>query len=279
MWPLRYFESDSWGIPEIGNPPSLSACLILFCALALYALIHGFLWKKTGALRDSRALAAAVGIPAILLIVSLFASFLPFAVAPCGVVFALATSRTLRLVLREKEAPRRKRLAALGAGSFLLLVFGIASVLASFPYYLPASYPPAQAVHLRMLRRLIEIQPHAGRMDRSPAPLSQAHLTFEGQERIPESLRQTGRYEGYIYTFHPDSPQKGLFTIDAVPAVYRKGSMSYHVFPVNPEEMESEKPNILYCISLADTGGLPATEHDRHFHRKELWGLIAGLFR
>jgi hypothetical protein len=154
---------------------------------------------------------------------------------------------------------------------------GSMNAIASCQYFLPASYPPNQRDQLRMIRRIIEIQPHENELKKPIIPLSKAHLVKNDKELIPNSIRASNEYQGYTYILKSDNPTTGLFTIDALPIEYKRGMASYHAFPVNPEaQQNSSFLYVIYCITMADKKGQPATEKDRHFHMHSLWYWLLG---
>jgi hypothetical protein len=158
-----------------------------------------------------------------------------------------------------------------------MVLTGSMNAIASYQYFLPASYPPDQRDQLRMIRRIIEIQPHENELKKPIIPLSKAHLIKNDKDLIPDSIRANNEYQGYIYILKSDNPTTGLFTIDARPIEYKPGMASYHAFPVNPEDQKkSSFPYIIYCVMMADKKGQPATEKDRHFHVHSLWYWLLG---
>ena len=122
-----------------------------------------------------------------------------------------------------------------------------------------------------MIRRIIEIEPHAGEMETPFVPLQEARLQWKNKELIPDSFRTTAEYQGYRYDLEIDVPRVKLFVLNVIPTHYKPGMPSFHAFPVNPDGLDDMYPYVIYCISMGDKGGRPATENDRHFHRKSLW--------
>lgn len=278
MWPLRFFESSTWCIPEIANAPSWASAVIFSIGMALFLVVQTFVWLRLGGMTWRHwVLIVCVGGPGILALVFIGPSILTLGVMFCGPVCAVLAVSAWERTQTETNRKIRVRLRTANAGSFAIVAFGAIAVLYSFPYYLPASYSAPRRDQLRMMRRIIQVEPHAGDLNRPIIPLSKVHLNWQGSERIPDSVRFRQEYEGYKYVLHPDDPRKGLFTLDATPEKYASGRLSYHAFPTNPEGLDEEYPYVVYCITLADRKGRPATDKDRHFHRREIWDWITGM--
>ncbi|MCX7920343.1 MAG: hypothetical protein N3A72_12230, partial [bacterium] len=117
----------------------------------------------------------------------------------------------------------------------LLIVFTGYAYICAYAYFLPASYPAEQRDQLRMIRRIIEIEPNGHNWDEAKLiPLSEAHLHWQGKELIPDSIRQQSEFRGYKYLMQLNQPKQKLYTLDVIPIQYQKGMPSYHAYCVNP---------------------------------------------
>lgn len=195
------------------------------------------------------------------------------------VVFSLIAAMilTFGLVISPTSLISNKRLARSLAGLILcMLVFTFYVYVSSYAYFLPASYPPEQRDQLRMIRRIVEVEPHFYELEKPVVPLSEAHLVVDGKELIPDSIRNHAEYQGYRYIMKLNYPYQKLYILDVVPIHYTHGMPSFHVFPTNPEEINSKNSfkYLIYCATMSDKSGLPATEKDRHFHHKSFWQML-----
>ncbi len=281
MWPLRYFESNEFMIGEIDNPASWA--MVIFACAALLVYLLAVILMGSRVYRDSiRTKRNGILLGVVLSLLPLGGllvdrSFLNLLIPLCGVAAIGHLGCAVVQLSREAQAgPEKRRLRILGVLAGVMVGLGILGVVTSFPYYLPASYPKTVRDQLRMMRRIVEAEPHAGDPERPFVSLAEAHLVVEGKELIPDSIRETAEYQGYRYTLVTDTPRKGLFVADAVPVRYSPGMRSFHAYPVDPEALDSSFPYVTYCISMGDKKGGIATEQDRHFHSRNLWALIVG---
>jgi hypothetical protein len=279
MWRLEHFERDWIWVPEIANPPSWEG-VVAFLVAALCIWLLTLVWNAGRTRRQIWQSVMAL-IPFAILTLLVLCTF-PIAGNLSGLNFFvlmglgyLAYVIVVVVSLCERiRMPGGIRRAM--CGILLAAVFTLAFVCYSFsfPYYLPASYPEPTCSQLRMLRRLIEVERGDDQGKAKMIPLSEARLTYEGRELIPDSMRENGRYGNYEYAIHFNTPGEGLFTIDAVPIEQKDKLYSFHLFPTNPQTLDEEYSYVVYCITMAKHNGEPATAADPHFHRRGLIKII-----
>ncbi len=275
MWPLSFFESNSACIPEIDNPPTWDGIVLYLVSLALVTGFNIYIKRKNGKPYQRTIIGWAIfwcllamlfpmGLANVLIVLS----------SPIILVYDLVV--LLRTVSGEISSKSKIRLACIGVLVWGLFCVGAGNYYVSYIYWLPASYPPDQRDQLSMIRRIVEVQPHAGNLDKQIVPLSEVSLVIEGNEMVPDSIRDKGEYQGYLYQMKMNYPRDKLFIIDAIPIDYKPGMYSFHAFPVDPRGIDEKYPYVVYCITMADKEGAPATKKDRHFHRKSLWFTVMG---
>jgi len=279
---LSLFESGAWlwisqsitGPARALNVAALTVAIVLAAAYAVGCdrLNNMEQWKKR-----------AVGWSALLALWLLtwfggmFSNTNILAVAmTVGAMIHLSVATKKRIV--QHRASWKKAILFVPLILFPLL-WCYAAFFCSHAYWLPASYPPRERAQLRMIRRIVEVEPHGVYQGESPIPLEQAILIKGGRNLIPESIRIHHEYRGYIYTLRVDNPSTGLFTLDAVPKKYQPGMYSFHAFCVYQEPPSKQWDYLIYCISMADRAGKPATSADRHFHDRTLVELISSWLR
>lgn len=284
MWPLGSFESDGIWIPEGANPPSWEGIVAysagVVCILVLL-LVRGPKHPGESIPRRFKAL-IPLAIPALL---GLF-TFLSYGrltgltwYVPVGLGYVIYMI-VLTVKLCRRPRPPRAVLRVLSVFVIgVVFVLSLACYQMSYPYYLPASYPEPTRSQLRMLRRLIQVERGDDEGKAKMIPLSEARLTYEGKELIPDSVRENGRFGAYQYSIHFDTPREGLFTIDAVPVESKTNLYSFHVFPTNPESLDNEYKYIVYCITMARRNGEPATADDPHFHKRGMIKILCERLR
>ncbi|KPL09658.1 hypothetical protein AMJ85_06310 [candidate division BRC1 bacterium SM23_51] len=279
MWRLSFFESDGFWIPEIANPPSWEGVVAFLVAVLCIWLLRLLRRASAPALPAWKTFIVVLpfGIPALFgILTGLFDGNISglnfFVLIGLGyLVYTIIVIVALCRRFRERGGVSRIFLALLLSAIFVL---SLVCYQMSYPYYLPASYPEPERSQLRMLRRLIELERGDDQRKAKMIPLSEAHLTCEGNELIPDSIRENGRYGVYEYTLHFDIPCEGLFTIDAVPIEAKERLPSFHVFPTNPETLDERYSYVVYCITMARRTGEPATEDDPHFHRRSMFKIL-----
>jgi hypothetical protein len=268
MWTLSSFESSAPFIPEIDNPPTWDGVVLYLVALALVTGFDIYIRKKNAEPCRGTIISWAIFwfLLAILFPMGGLVNVLVVLSSPIILIYGLVV--VLRKVSGERSLKVKIRFGCIGVLVWGLFCVGAGNYYASYIYWLPASYPPDQRDQLRMIRRIVEVQPHDSDVDKQLVPLSGVNLVLHGKEMIPDSIREKGEYEGYRYEMKLNYPKDKLFVIDAVPIDYRPGMPSFHAFPVNPD---ARYPYVVYCTTMADRKGKPATEKDRHFHRRSLW--------
>jgi hypothetical protein len=270
MWPLSSFESNSPFIPEIANPPTWDGIVLYLISLALVSAFSIYIKKKSA--EPYRGTIIGWAIFWILLAILFPMGFANLLIVGSAVIILVYGLVVLFQAVAEQLSSKSKiQLACAGVLVWGLFCVGAGNYCVSYIYWLPASYPPDQRDQLRMIRRIVEVQPHASKLDKNIVSLSELHLVMDGKEIIPDSIREKGEYQGYLYQMQMNYPRDKLFVIDAVPIDYKPGMHSFHAFPVNPDELDAQYPYVVYCITMADRRGKPATEKDRHFHTKSLW--------
>ncbi|MFB3897530.1 MAG: hypothetical protein ACE14V_14635 [bacterium] len=286
MWPLHYFESNTPFIPEFDNSPQWDGMAFYLLAMLMYLSILFLTNKNRNLSKNLRYLIIGIGsviafLPITLIIgnvllMNVFVFLSLFAAIIHTFLYTIYLTYYRRLESSVISAIKRYRIT--GIGILILLFYGVTVYVyfRSYAYFLPASYPPAQRAQLRMIRRIIEIEPNGHNWDKAKlVPLSEAHLAWQGKELIPDSIRQQSEFLGYKYLMQLNQPNQKLYTLDVIPIQYQKGMHSYHVYCINSEELarDTTSPYIIYCTTMADHAGKPATELDRHFHDKSLWKM------
>ena len=140
MWPLRFFESDSYSIPEIDNPPTCDGIILYLISLALITAFTIYLNK--GSEKDYRRTILCWGIYWCVLIflfiiyigfVNMFIMFSSLVIMIFGVVFVI------RILNRSFSSKVKRRLVGM---IFLIWVFfcvGFSNYYISYVYWLPSS--------------------------------------------------------------------------------------------------------------------------------------------
>ncbi len=275
MWPLSFFESNSACIPEIANPPTWDGVLLYLLSLALVTGFNIYIKRKNGKPYQRTIISWAVFWCLLAMLFPMgLANVLIVPSSPIVLVYGLLV--LLRTVSGEISSKSKIQLACIGVLVWVLFCVGAGNYYVSYIYWLPASYPPDQRDQLRMIRRIVEVQPHAGNMDKQLVPLSEMSLILDAKEMITDSIRAGAEYQGYRYAMKLNYPRDHLFVLDAMPIDYKPGMPSFHAFSVNPDVLDTDYPYVVYCITMADNKGAPATEEDRHFHTKSLWYTLTG---
>ncbi len=277
MWPLRYFESNTWAIPEVDNSPTWDGVIFFILAILFYFEFYRFILNKTEGTQKTWlkqwVIFGAIFIISKLLDAGALTNFLGYS---GGMILVFLTISLIRKIWYSSIRLSQKwKWTGIGLFYTLIIIFCILGWWCSYVYFLPASYPPEERDQLRMIRRIIEIEPHGGDLDKPIIPLTEAHLVYAGKELIPDSIRSNLEYQGYHYTLITNKAyQPALFTIDAVPINVKKRQKSFHAYPVNPEGLKEDFKHVGYCITMANHAGGPATDKDRHFHEKGYWSLL-----
>jgi len=262
----------------IDNPPTWDGYLLFIFTALIYIVVTNIL-KNIIKAKTKPLYLIIISYTITVLIILFLSSFLKSLFFYIFVIFILARFLVIltRIFGSSLDKKNKFKFAGITIIFFLMAFIGSGNAIISCMYFLPASYPPNQRDQLRMVRRIIEIQPHGGELKKPVIPLLKAHLVKDDKELIPDSIRASSEYQGYKYILKSDNPTSGLFTLDAVPIEYKRGMASYHAFPVNPEDLKDPKFSyVIYCITMADKKGGPATEKDRHFHVHSLWHWLSG---
>lgn len=278
MWPLKFFESNNILVPETDSPPTLDGIITYLIVIALFIAFNCWLNKKTGKPYKSWIIIGIINFAIVALSLVGGGFMLMNLWIYLTLFFAIGQVIQLnsRIWYSDLIPSLRKIFHGLTISIIVLLVFSIYCYFRSYVYYLPASYPPEQRDQLRMIRRIIEVEPHENELDKPITPISEVHLVLKERELIPDSIRNNAEYQGYRYILKPNYPYPKLYTLDVIPIQYKPGMPSYHVFPTNPEVVNSKDwfKYVIYCATMSDKGGLPATEKDRHFHHKGFWVML-----
>ena len=272
MWPLSYFESNQNAIGEVDNPVTWDGYLFFIITAIIFIIVTNILYNRMAA-KTKPLYLDIINYAIIISFIVFFTFFLKALFFYLFFIFVLARFLVILIRIIGSSLDKRNKFKFIGITiiCFFIAFTGFIYAISTWLYFLPASYPPNQRDQLRMVRRIIEIQPKENELKKPFIPLSKAHLVKNDKDLIPDSIRANSEYQGYTYILKSDNPTTGLYTLDAIPIEYKRGMASYHAFPVNPEDQY-----VIYCITMADKKGQPATEKDRHFHMRSLWYWLFG---
>lgn len=281
MW-SSWFESNTICVPEVDNYTSWDGLIIYAITLLIYLGFLYWLYKKYSLVKKEVLIAGLVWLGIYILLITIGARGTGIINAPVQISLVGAIAYNFILIFTRKfsqlQIPSSKKFIISGLSIFLSLslIFTLFVYVCAFAYFLPASYPTAQRDQLRMILRIAKLEPNEENWERTKLiPLSEAHLDREGKDLIPDSIRQQSEFQGYRYLMQLNKPNQKLYTLDVLPIQYQKGMPSYHAYCIDPDELtqDTTHPYIIYCVTMADRGGKPATEQDRHFHKKNLWQM------
>ncbi len=273
MYDLLRFESSKQNIPEVDSIPGLDGILAVLLALILFLGLMYWVKNLVGASGQKLVVRWIAFIILGIVLGSFLIMHLNVLLFFVLIVVAVRAILLVPVILRSKLPPRKKvGLSLLVVAVVPALIKSYAAYYVSYVFWLPASYAPEIRDQLRMMRRIIEVQcPNSRAKEHPLVPLDSAHLVVKDTELIPESIRKNSEYEGYRYVLNLNRPKPGQFTLDATPLNYQPGMPSFHAYH---EYEATDYDFVIYCVTMADHSGAPATVNDPHFHRRTLlpWG-------
>jgi len=220
----------------------------------------------------------------VLSILLLLYAFPPFVILAKTIYFISVIAMVLHVVwiegsLVSRSQPRPQRM--LHICRFIIERLLLATILIivatgyffSAMHFYPGSYPERVKNQLHMIYRILYSGQESG-FASLPETLSNVHYFYEGKDMIPDSIRERGTYDGYRYIL-AESDEIVTREMDVLPYPYIKGEPSFKVYAQKSGDYVS------YLVSMADSGGEPASRKDRLPGDKRLlrWGWEVIRFR